>query len=187
MGVSALLLFRPRIAPLALAVVSFAFTMSFNPVVHGGARYLTDNPLSQRMRALDREENGNTVWVVFGEPALGNLPKILGLKSLSGQYFYPQLGLWKTLDPQAKYLGNYNRYANSNWRMRPGPGVEVEAPQADMLVVKIDPANEGLRKLGVNYFLVGGDPSFFLERKKTFEPIFSFADKHIFRFRSTTL
>ncbi len=182
-AVSGLILFRHRWAGHSLFVISLILTLSFNPVVRGGTRFLLDNPLSQEMKRLDQQEGGRSRWLVFGSQQLGNLPRILGLKSLSGQYFYPQLELWKKLDPIGKYAASYNRYAQTEWRVLRGTAITMEIQPPAILFVHIDPTNEVLRRLSVKFFLVEGAASFFREQSSSFELVFSYANKHIFRYR----
>jgi hypothetical protein len=95
--------------------------------------------------------------------------------------------LWKTLDPEGKFENSYNRYAHSRWKLRPGPEIFMEAIGDDALHIYIDPRHEILRKLGVTHLLVVGEASFFRANPGSFDPLFTYTDKHVFRLRSARL
>ncbi len=181
-AVSVLIFFRHRFAAGGFLLVSLALTVSFNPVVRGGAEFLTQNTLSKVMTEIGGKDPEGR-WLVLGGQQLGNLPRVLGLKSISGLYFYPQFDLWRALDPEGREAFKYNRYVQTEWRVSAGPTVKFELTPPAILFIHLDPKHEVFRRLGVSYFLVEGDMPYFKDNALSFELLFSYADKRIFRYR----
>ena len=63
-------------------------------MVRGGSEYLVENPLSQKILEIDRQHDGESVWIVFGSPYLPNLFRVLGVRAVNGLHPVPQFELW---------------------------------------------------------------------------------------------
>ena len=78
----------------------------------GGAAYLRDNPLAQKILEIDRAAGGGTTWVAFGRDDVPNLFRALGVRALNGAQPLPQLELWRRIDPDGRQRKIYDRYAH---------------------------------------------------------------------------
>lgn len=95
-----------------IVVVTILFVAGFlvNPI-RQGIDIVYDLPISKNVQNIDTEDN-NSVWLVDGDRFLGNLLIANGKKTINNCNIYPNLDLWKRLDPNNKYNDVYNRYAH---------------------------------------------------------------------------
>ena len=172
-----------RFSIVLLALFSLYSTFWFNPLVRGGSSFLRDNELSKKILELNEKSGKNSVWVVFGDIDLINLPRILGVKSLNGTHFYPQMALWRALDPEGKYDAAYNRYAHVIFMLSKAPEVfRIRAPFSDVVQVIVHPDHPAFSKLEVDYILVQGPDRVLLDQDPHLQKEFSLGDKNIYRF-----
>lgn len=155
-GIAYALLRRPRPACIAgaLAVALAASTLWFNPLVRGGSAFLRENALSRQILAIDRAAGGATTWAVFGPPALGNLPRVLGVRSLGGVQPIPQLALWRRLDPDGSERDVYDRYAHVLFETGRSSVPRFQARGVDGFAVRVAPGSPALRELGATHVLI---------------------------------
>ncbi len=182
----AALALRARRAWLPLAVLlaaTLATTAWFNPVVRGGSAFVLDNPLSQRIRAIDREHGGQTTWLAFGRPELANLIWMQGVRSLNGLHAVPQLDFWHALDPARRHQRIYNRYAHVSFVASARRDFRVRAYSRDFLIARVHPADARLRQLGVTHMLVQHEDVGVFARLSGHEHLASFGDLHLFAAR----
>lgn len=189
-GLAAALLARPRLFLPALATLSVAGTLWFNPLVRGGTRYLRENPVSREVLELDAayraDRNCGTRWVAYGDGfadqlALGNLFRMIGVYAVNGCHPYPQLGVWKTLDPDGAYAGVWNRYAHVFFALPGDPQQPfMTVPSGDSVRVHLHPADPRFAALNLQYVLYRGrHPERFTDAG--LEAVRSFGKVHIFR------
>jgi hypothetical protein len=145
---------RPALVAGALAVALAASTLWFNPLVRGGSAFLRENALSQRILAIDHAAGGATTWAVFGPPALGNLPRMLGVRSLGGVQPIPQLDLWRRLDPTGEDREIYDRYAHVFFESGRSKAPRFRALGLDGFAVQVAPGSPALRELGATHVLI---------------------------------
>jgi hypothetical protein len=185
--VIAFLLLKKRAAALvAFAALNLLSTAWFNPVVQGGSRYVFDNPVSSRIRELDAAHGGGSSWLVFNDLALGQLPPMLGARSLSAMQYYPQAEFWSRLDPERRQADAYNRYAHVVFQAmtRPAP-LRITAPQLDVVGVAVHPDDPKLLALPFDYVIYSGTPPASLARSPNYRPLFREGSIHFFeRLRS---
>jgi hypothetical protein len=145
---------RPRVVLGALVAVLAISTLWFNPLVRGGSAWLRDNALSQQILAIDREAGGTSTWAVFGPPALGNLPRVLGVRSLGGVQPIPQLALWQRLDPDGSDREIYDRYAHVFFETDRSNVPRLRGLGPDGFAVRVAPGSPALRELGATHVLI---------------------------------
>lgn len=176
---------RLRVAAVTLAALSIAATAWFNPVVRGGAPFLTSNPLSQRILALDREGGGDTRWVVFENTLLPDLFRAIGVRAINGLHYYPQFELWSRLGllgRSPEYERIYNRYAHVSFHVgEPGRGAGVNLANIDWIQVTIHPDHAAFARLELDYVLYVGPDHTALDGARRLRFVESVGDKHIFR------
>lgn len=145
---------RPRAVLGSLVVLLAVSTLWFNPLVRGGSAWLRDNALSQQILAIDRAAQGASTWAVFGPPALGNLPRVLGVRSLGGVQPIPQVDLWRRIDPGGSAREIYDRYAHVLFMSDRSDAPRFRALGPDGFAVRIAPGSPALRELGVTHVLI---------------------------------
>jgi len=179
----ALTLRRRSLAAWLFAAASFATTAWFNPLVVGGSTYLTDNPLSQRILAIDRQTPGGSTWVAFESQTEANLFRAIGVRSVNGLQPVPQLSLWERLDPEGSGRRIYNRYAQVAFHAVSSPQPYFRLFSMEFLVLYIDPTSRALRKLGVTHALFTGNDSERqnFEQLSHFEWLDSVGQNHLYR------
>jgi hypothetical protein len=172
---------RPVAVVGGLAACSAACTLWFNPVVMGGTDFLTGNPLSARIREIDAAHDGESVWVAYGSPRMGNLFRILGVRSLDGTHASPHFELWEKLDPLGAGRSVYNRYAQVRFRVPTGNEARLSVLPPWSLYASLDPESGELSAIGVTHVLVRSDGSPRARRFwSRFEPLDELAGHSIF-------
>jgi hypothetical protein len=166
-GFGALLVLRPRAFWPLLALTLVGLTASFNPLARGGTDFIVRHPLSRAIVAADAGARGagaTPLWVAFGdgerEIGLGNLFRMLGVRSIGGVNSVEQPGLWRVLDPGGRQDAIYRRYAHVVFVLPDDPArFEIRLVQNDLIAVLIHPSNPLLGQLGVTHLVYdGGHP-----------------------------
>ena len=153
---------RPKLVLATLAVGLAWCSLWFNPVVRGGGDYLVENPLSERILAIDREAGGETFWVSYGSHQIANLFRVLGVRALNGVHPLPQLELWERFDRHGRHRRVYNRYAHVTFQPNASSRVSFRLNGLDGFTVFASPTAASLRSLGVTHLLVRSrDPEVF--------------------------
>jgi hypothetical protein len=178
---AAFLLQMPRRALLALVALSAISTLWFNPLTVGGAAYLRDNALAQKITEIDLAEGGDTTWVAFGRDDLPNLFRAIGVRALNGVHPIPQLELWKRIDPDGRFRNAYNRYAHIAFVAVPSGAPRFQLHSQDYVIVQIRPDSDEFRALGVTHVLVREGDAAAFERLSSFEPLATIGPNHLYR------
>lgn len=156
--------------PAAVAVTLFVTASSvinYNPVVRGGYDKISSTELSQQIVANNSPDSR---WLVYGETALINLPRMLGVKCLNGTHSIPQLELWSRFDSSGTSIKEYNRFAHvSALPTSDVSEVQFKSPFPNMLIWSVHPSHPVLKEMNVDRFLVVGD-----EHRKLFETLREF-------------
>jgi hypothetical protein len=161
-GASVLLLLGYRRIFAAVLVPALILTAGdFNPLSRGFPP-LEKSEMWQAIRSVKDadKESGRTdsMWLVSGgphAPLIGTMASMMGARSMTGCFFHPQLGLWRTLDPERAQETMYNRFAETHlFPLVPGdPTVRFTLPGPTNFNIRIAPDNPRLRELGVRYAL----------------------------------
>ena len=157
-----LLLKWPRLGVLLFLGFSVVQTGWFNPLVLGGGQTLLNNPVLQKIRAIDRDASGNTNWAVYGSLVEANLPRLAGAGSLAGVIFPPQPETFKPFDPMVQHSLVYNRYAHVLFTYVKTCENKLELIQSDLFVVQTNPDCPELAAANITHLLVSGDDTGFL-------------------------
>jgi hypothetical protein len=164
-----------------LALISIGASCWFNPVVRGGSAFLYRNPLAAKMRALSARDH-SARWVTFGNMFYADYPRLLGLPALNGTHPYPQFALWSRLDPERRFVEQYNRYAHV-WFTAAADRITIDSPFLDQVRVSLPPTAPILDEFGVKFFLVISPEDQFFDRLPQFSKIFSQGRVHLYRKR----
>jgi hypothetical protein len=155
--ISGLFYWKPIFSFLGFALLGIYNNASFNPIQVGSTKLATS---SFGQALLDAEsqtsfERTTDSVLIFGS-IIGNAPRTMGMKSVGGTLFYPQPSwlLRLGLDPKDPIV---NRYANIFVEMSPANTSQIIAvsPQADVIVLRVNPNSEQIAKMGVNLIGVG--------------------------------
>jgi hypothetical protein len=176
----ALALRRPA-ALLAFACVNVASTAWFNPVAHAGSAQVRDNPVSRELRGLTAARGGTPGWIVFDDLVVGQLPPMLGVRSLASVQFHPQAAFWQLLDPERRMESAYDRFAHVAFRVRDDPApLTIASPSVDVCVVDAHPDDPKLLALPFDFALQAGAPTPALLRSPNYRRISSVGRFHFF-------
>lgn len=179
----ALLLLERRCSFLpALALISIASTLWFNPWVHAGTAYLRENPLSRVVLEQDRRAGGQSRWIVFDDPWLANLWRVIGVRALNGVHYYPQLALWARVDPTGEGRDVYNRYAHVEFWVSDRPGtLALSNPYPDRIQAVLFPSRAVLTALGADFVVCSKSSADVLRRIDGLHEIAEVGDRVVFR------
>ncbi|HMA93766.1 MAG TPA: hypothetical protein VKP30_13845 [Polyangiaceae bacterium] len=135
------------------------------------------NPLSRGFRPLEKSEmyrafasvlatdprpDGKpSLWLTFGPgiyPTPGMVAQIFGARSIGGVHQYPQLDMWRKIDPEGQHLAKYNRYAIVQQFPAPisDPTLFFNLPHMFVVHVKSSPLHPAWRNLNVRYIFNQG-------------------------------
>lgn len=135
---------------LSISAIVLVSGVCVNPVQRG-IDAISSNPLYTMAEAI-ADENEGALWVAEGSHALSNLLAAAGAPSLSSTNIYPNIDLWKKLDPEGKYEEAYLRYAHVVVDIEPTENADTfELLTADSFRLNLTP--EDLKDLGVKYVL----------------------------------
>ena len=121
-----------------------------NPIQKGlDVIYASD--LYKSIKEISSEDNG--LWVsTIGY--LCNFPIIAGAPTINSVNTYPNIKLWKVLDPELKYKDIYNRYAHINVNILNNNGSNINKfylIQNDMFDINL--TLDDLKKINTKYIL----------------------------------
>jgi len=165
-----------------LALLSIGVTCWFNPLVRGGSAFLYKNPVALKMRAASARDQ-KARWATFGTMFYADYPRLLGLPAINGTLPYPQFAFWSRLDPEGRFVEQYNRYAHV-WFTAAADGITIESPFLDQVRVSLPPTAPVLDEFGVRLFLVISPEDQFFDRLPQFSKIFSQGRVHIYKKRA---
>lgn len=171
-----------RVVLAVLVILSILTTGWFNPLVHGGSQIFSESRLCRKILEIDAAEKGRSSWVTFSSRAASaNILRMLGVHSINGNFPYPQLNLWKKIDPGQTALETYNRYGYAIFIPNSGPDVIFSLHGNDLFSVKVNPNSDVFSTLGVTHFLVFGEETGIFDQSPNLQRVFSFKDRHIYK------
>jgi hypothetical protein len=129
-----------------LAIFSLGSVFLVNPI-YRGLDPLTDSKLTKTMVSVADDERA---WVVVDYLAFEQVPLGLGLRSFSGTYAYPQLDVWRVIDPRRAQENIYNRYAHVVF-VSDADSLELRAP--DYFAVPFEACSSFVRRHEIGHVL----------------------------------
>jgi hypothetical protein len=134
---------RIRLGVIALVLFSIFSAGMVNPF-NIGLKPLRDSELANELIEFNKQNNPeNKKWIVYDSMFYGNYLIAQGIPTLNGSHLYPQLDLWRELDPNGLYDFNYNRYSHIIFEYgEDGEEIIFSNPVADTLKIKINPCNQ---------------------------------------------
>jgi hypothetical protein len=145
------LLGNKRIFGILMVLFIIVAGMTINPLSRGtGAIY--NKVIAQKVLEIEHKNPGQK-WAGVNSIVLGNYLVALGLKSMNSVHYYPDLNMWRLLDPEGRYAHVYNRYAHVQIQLA-DKTTHFELNQPDLFTVFIKP--EYLIRRGVRYVVSNG-------------------------------
>jgi hypothetical protein len=146
------------------AVVVTSWT--FNPLCRGFPKP-RESELGRTIASIvstDARPDGRpSLWLTFGGghlPSIATVAQVMGARTLAGMYQYPQVDVWRTLDPEGRSERTYNRHASVQLHELAGSTSSLGFSLAFFTIfdVSISPLHPALRKLGAAFVLTYGEP-----------------------------
>lgn len=141
-----------------LFAITFTFTSLFysfavNPIYRGLDPVIkSDFAVSAKEIA---SESPDSQWAVYEYWFLANNLMANGVDVINGTHVYPQFEFWKTIDPESQNYDLYNRYAQVPFRyIEDDNEIKMEVPQGDLIFLNINPCNEKLKGLNIDFFVL---------------------------------
>ncbi len=123
--------------------------LCINPL-QKGINVVTDKSILKQIKEITHESQ-DALWVVVSDDGfINNLPIIVGAKTINSTNTYPNMELWKRLDPNEKESDIYNRYAQIYIDFT-NAETSFELIRPDTFKVKLN-YNE-INKLNISYIL----------------------------------
>jgi hypothetical protein len=85
--------------------------MTVNPVMRG-LDAIYSKPVANKIKEL--ATNNDEKWIAIGTAEYSQFLIACGASTISSINFYPNMDLWRALDPSGEYALVYNRYAHIN-------------------------------------------------------------------------
>jgi hypothetical protein len=148
---------RAVLGGLALVLFGAAMSLPANPL-YQGLGPLTSSPLLTTIAkdAARPPDPANRVWLSFESP--NDVLIASGVPTLNAVDLYPVASAWRILDPRSRSVSIWDRYANMFFAPgAAGTAPSFRLPQADVVVVTIDPCGTAADRLGVG-FVVSAAP-----------------------------
>ncbi|MGY6162389.1 DUF7657 domain-containing protein [Paraburkholderia strydomiana] len=145
-----------------LALLIFS-TAAFNPWT------VISSPNDPHM-AADRCVMGEGRTLVLGSHVPAMTLMASGCKVLNGVSYYPQMSLWRALDPNRQHIDIYNRYQHLLFDvadLHGSPSPVLVSPQSDVVHITLDPSGFDFSKLPISNVLVRSDSSMTLSSNHT--------------------
>lgn len=139
-----------NLALLSLAILSILSGFNVNPFERR-LDEITNTGFSNIIRTIGNKDP-EARWV-SNNLVLENYASANGVKTLSGTYSYPQLDIWRSIDPTRKSDYIYNRYAHVSFMFddsQQKPNFKL--PAGDNFMVNISPCDSFFDKYNVRYF-----------------------------------
>lgn len=150
-GIAACLFGFLRIGFGSLLIFAAIQFFHINPV-QVGAEPLLKNPVSTLVKNVESEFGRKPGWLVLGgDIYVRGAIEASGARFVSGISRYPDRDTWKILDPSGRYESAWNRYAHLAFEIGDsGSEPVISTPQADVVIVRLDPCDPRLGNLRVD-------------------------------------
>ncbi|MFM0792302.1 hypothetical protein [Streptococcus suis] len=165
---------KQKLLKVSLAIIFLSGVM-VNPVRIGSDVIFKSNLVTNIKSITESDKESKWLVDVIGYP-MTNLPLVAGAPTLNSTNAYPNLELWKSLDPLSLYNEIYNRYAHVMVEITNSEEVVFELLQPDVFKVFI-PVSK-LEEMDVKYIISIRDLSTFNTETVHFE-LQSTADNYL--------
>jgi hypothetical protein len=147
------LLHRNKLAFTGLfLLVSIEYSFAVNPIASGLSSVL-NSELSSVVHQIKDTDPTQNKWVVYDTQILSDYLAANGVPVISGVFYYPDLKLWNTLDPESNYEQIWNRYSRVIFREDKSDQAVFMKVQEDNIEIKINPCSAILHQARVKYYV----------------------------------
>lgn len=154
-----------RLTAVATLTAVALTSATFNPLSRGFTPIEQTEMYGAISKVLEedpRPEGKPSLWLTYGGaiyPTTGMVAQMMGARSMAGVHQYPQLDMWRRLDPSGRHFDKYNRYALVLQFAAPpsDPTVFFNLPHMFVIHLKTSPLNPIWRNLHARYVLSTGD------------------------------
>ena len=140
--------------------ISLIWTLSaslpFNPISQATNKLTVSPELLKEVRQID-PQNASPKIAVIGERTWAMALQAAGLHLSNSAFYYPQKGIWASLDPRNEQVTVHNRYHRLLFDLRTlphGTSYVIENPRLDEVRVGLDPEQFDFRLLGAKVVLL---------------------------------
>lgn len=98
-------------------IISFFSTAFINPITYG-TDSMFEKATMKKIREINDADPGR--WMVSGHTTISNLVTAQGVARVTGTYYYPDIKMWRIIDPQNEYENMWNQYAHIDMRLTDG-------------------------------------------------------------------
>ena len=149
-----------------------------NPI-RTGTGPIADSPLTVKVSELSADTDGR--WIVEGVDwaSAGNLFAASGAKVVNTTNVYPNVDLWKIVDPDGSQEEYYNRYAHIRVNLSTTEPTGFQLAFVDSLILTLNV--DDLQKLGVEYIYSTNELEKFDSGKISFDKVWSDEGGAIYR------
>lgn len=159
-----------------LIIVSLITGVSVRPITKG-TDAIDSKPLARQIRNIVKEDR-KSKWIAYGGGiVLSGFSIACGAPTINSVNTYPNMELWKKLDPSGKYNEVYNRYAHIDVEFT-DDNTSMELLQADCMKIKL--SYKDFKKTEVKY-IVAEQPIITENAYVDFEQIYSEAGSYIYK------
>ena len=142
-----------------------------------GTYAIDSKPLAKKIQSIVKTDKSSK-WIAYGGGiVLSGFSVACGAPTINSVNTYPNMGLWKKLDPSGKYNEVYNRYAHIDMNFT-DDDTSMELLQADC--VKINLSYKDFEKTNVKY-IVAEQPIMSQNEYVDFEILYSEAGSYIYK------
>jgi hypothetical protein len=159
-GAWLLLAGKRRLFAVALPITLILTAGDFNPLSRGFAPLESSSMYEgiKLIRDFQRNQNAQSMWLVSGGPSvpnIGTMAAAMGVHTLTGVFYHPQLDQWRVFDPDGLQAITYNRYAEIHYApLAPGDTtVQFVLATPGSFNVRMAPDHPALKKLNVGFAL----------------------------------
>ena len=148
-----LLMRMQKLLLLVILTLSIASSALVNPL-YRGLDPITKSEITSEIIYIDKKMNSERRWIVYDRALLANYLPASGINSLNSVQTYPQIDLWKKIDPKKNYLSAYNRYAHINAiASLSDTAIKINSSQSDVINLTIHPCHPVLEDLNVDFLI----------------------------------
>ncbi len=158
---------------LASSLVVFTVGMCVNPLQHGCDALLQNQTLEETKSVA--EDDPDALWAT-DSAIVGQAFVASGIPTLTSTNIYPNIDLWRRIDPTGANSEVYNRYAHVNLTMGESTSFQTLAP--DSILVTVTP--DDVVKLGISYWYSSEDLTQWNTDSVRFEPIREIGDATVY-------
>ena len=131
-------------------------SLPFNPISQATNRLTASAEFLKEVQQID-SQNASPTIAVIGERTWAMALQAAGLHLANTAFYYPQKGIWASLDPHNEQVAVHNRYHRLLFVLRTlprGTSYVIENPRLDEVRVGLDPEQFDFRLLGAKAVLL---------------------------------